>query len=427
MTHSNQHMRFDPQLRARTPELIEAVTLFTRNLLAVESKLGLRSRARKDDDRRKFAVAVEAVACNLLLLSLLDTDAVLSAPLGSDLMWGASRYRSPVYGEHFRNLLKLLERMKLLKRITKGYRFSKTAKAPSLFKVAAGFGKHFPQVTPDSFRREQEPEILVLKEAKDDDDKAALIDYRDSPRTRRLRNQIKRLNDWLLNADIQLAGARSSARLGKDGEIIAAHRRTLRRTFNNESWQQGGRLAGGFWMTMPRKDRFQRIRIDGKPVADVDYQQLFPRLAYARAQASQPPGDLYDVTGDGTGRDGWKLLLNALLFTRGTLKRWPRECSSLFPELHLKQAVALLKEKHQPIAHLFGTGVGFTLMFMESEMLITVVTHLFEKGIVALPLHDAVLVAKPHAKAAKAAMEEVFRLQTGHDRAFVKVDFSPVK
>jgi hypothetical protein len=427
MTQSIQHMRFDPQLRARTPELQDAIKGFTRHLIAQESKLALRNRARKEEDRRKFTITVEAVACNLLLLGLFRGDVALAVPLDNNMMWGANRYRNPVYGQHFLSLLTLMEHLKLLKRTRTGFRVSKTVKALSLVETTTGLGKHFPNVTPESFRREQEPEVLILKEGKDDDDKAALVNYSDSQMTRRLRNQVKRLNGWLLKADIELASTRSSIRLGKDGEVIATHRRTLRRTFNNKSWRQGGRLSGGFWMTMPRADRFREIRIGGKPVADVDYQQLFPRLAYARAQAPQSTGDLYDVMGDGTERDGWKLLFNALLFARGTLKRWPRDCSPLLPGLNLRQAVALLKEKHQPIAHLFGTGVGFELMFMESEMLIAVVTHLFGNGIPALPLHDAVLVAEPHAKTAKAAMEDIFRLHTGQRRAFVKVDFSPVK
>jgi hypothetical protein len=427
MTQSNQHMRFDPQLRARTPDLKEAIKGFTRHLIAQEDKLGLRSRARKDEDRRKFAVAVEAATCNLLLLTLLRGDVALAVPLDSNVMWSASRYRNPVFGQHFLSLLDLMECLKLLKRTTTGYRISKTTKAPSLFKAATDFGKHLRRVTPDSFRRVQEPEILILKNGKDDGERAALVNYRNSQKTRRLRNQIKRLNGWLLEADIELTSARSSVRLGKYGGVIASYRRSLRRTFNNKSWQQGGRLSGGFWMTMPRKDRFRLIRIGGEPVADVDFQQLFPRLAYARARAPQPIGDLYDIMGDSTGRDGWKLLLNALLFTRGPLKRWPRDCSPLLPGLSLKQAVSLLKEKHQPIAHLFGTGVGFELMFIESEMLIAVVTHLFENSIPALPLHDAVLVAEPHAQAAKAAMEYAFRSRTGQPRAFVKVDFSAAK
>jgi len=427
MTDSGQHMRFDPQLRARTPALKDAIKGFTRHLIAQETKFALRDRARKEEDRRKFATAVEAVACNLLLLGLLRSEAALAVPLDNNMMWGANRYRNPVYGQQFLGLLNLMERLKLLRRIRTGFRVSKTIKALSLVETTTGLGEHFPKVTLESFRREQEPEVLILKESKDDDEKAALVNYSDSQKTRRLRNQMKRLNEWLINADIELTGSHTSARLGRDGEVIAAYRRTLRRTFNNRSWLQGGRLSGGFWMTMPRKDRFQRIRIGGKPVADVDYQQLFPRLAYARAQAAQPTGDLYDVTGDGTGRDGWKLLLNALLFTRGTLKRWPRDCSPLLPGLNLKQAVALLKEKHAPISHLFGTGIGFELMFMESEMLIAVVTHLFERDIPALPLHDAVLVAMPHLQAAKAAMEYAFCSRTGQPRAFVKIDFSPVE
>lgn len=420
-------MRFDPQLRAKAPELKDAIKAFARYLTEQEAELGLRSRARKDEDRRKFVLTVEAVTCNLLLLDLFDGSAALAAPLDNNMMWGKTRYRNPIYGQHFLALLGLLERLKLIKRLKTGFRVSKTNKASSLFAASPSFANHFPKVTPASFYREQEPEVLILKESKDKDDKAALVNYRDVPNTRKLRNQVKRLNDYLLDADIQIANARASVQLDSDGEVIATHRRMLRRTFNNESWRQGGRLSGGFWMTMPRKDRFQRIRIDGQPVVDVDYQQLFPRLAYVRARAPQPKGDLYDVIGDGSGRDGWKLLLNALLFTKRPLHHWPRGCSDYFPGMKLKRAIEHLKRKHEPISDLFGTGLGFELMFIESEILIATVLHLFERGISALPLHDAVLVAKPHAKAAKAAMEQAFCTCTGESRAFVKIDSSPVK
>ncbi|WP_439402130.1 hypothetical protein ACNJYA_04775 [Bradyrhizobium sp. DASA03068] len=421
------HARFDPQLRAKAPELENAIKAFIRHLVAYEAELGIRSRARKDSDQRKFAIAVEAVACNLLISTFLEVDAAIAVPLDNNMMWGANRYRNLVYGRHFLVLFDLLERLKVLKRVTKGYRFSKTAKAPSLFKITLDLGKHFPKVTPASFRREQEPEVLILKSGRDDDGNATLINYSESQKTRTLRRQLQRINDWLLNADIELIGSDAAARFGKEGEVIASYRRTLRRTFNNKSWQQGGRLSGGFWMTMPREDRFRQIRVNGMPVADVDYQQLFPRLAYVRARAPQPTGDLYDVLGDGTGRDGFKLLLNALLFTRGPLRRWPRDCSPLLPQLNLKQALALLEQKHEPISRLFETGIGFELMFAESQLLIAVVTHLFESGIPTLPLHDAVLVPGPDAAAAKAAMEYAFCSSTAQPRAFVKIDFGPVK
>ena len=425
MVQDNVPMRFDPQLRVGSPDLKVAIDVVARDLLKQEMALGLRLRARKHDDRRKFTIAAEALICNLLLLRLTHSNASLAIPRDHNVMWAKSRYRARVYGQHFLSLLDLLERLKLLSKVQTGYRVSKTLKAHSLVQATNELFAGFPAVTAQSFRRDQEPEVLILKAGRDDDGKAALVEYRESPRTRQLRREVEWINERLLNADIALVDADTSLQLGEDGEVIAPYRRTLRRTFNNKSWQQGGRLAGGFWMTMRRVDRFLQIRIAGEAPADVDYQQLFPRLAYARALAAQPPGDLYDVVGDSTGRDGWKLLLNALLFNRGPLRRWPRECSQHFPGMPLKTALALLREKHEPIAHLFGTGVGFELMHIESEMLIAVVTHLFKNGIVALPLHDAVLVAASHACIAQAAMEDEFRARTGQPCAFVKVDSGP--
>lgn len=74
------HARFDPQLRAKAPELENAIKAFIRHLIAYEAELGLRSRARRDGDQRKFAIAVEAVACNLLISTLLEVDAAIAVP-----------------------------------------------------------------------------------------------------------------------------------------------------------------------------------------------------------------------------------------------------------------------------------------------------------------------------------------------------------
>ena len=137
---------------------------------------------------------------------------------------------------------------------------------------------------------------------------------------------------FLRDADVEITGLDDGLLLGNDGQIVVPYRRSLRRIFNNENWQHGGRLAGGFWMSMARADRFERIRIDGERVADVDYRQLFPRLAYVRARAEQPEGDIYDVAEDGTGRDGWKKLMNAVLFSEGPLKNWPEDTRQHFPE-----------------------------------------------------------------------------------------------
>lgn len=265
-----------------------------------------------------------------------------------------------------------------------------------------------------------------MKEGKDDDGRAATIAFGETANTRQLAGQMRRINEFLHSADIEVTGQNTGLSLGKDGQVIAPYRRSLRRIFNNANWQHGGRLAGGFWMGMERAERFERIRIDGERIADVDYRQLFPRLAYVRAGRPQPEGDIYNVAGDGSGRDGWKRLMNAMLFADGPLRNWPEGTLQHFPSgTKLREAIEMLAEHHAPIADLFGTGLGFQLMRIESDMLIGVITHLASLGVTALPLHDAVLVAESKADVAADAMQAAFSMGTGSSCAIVSIEFCP--
>lgn len=422
-------MWFDPQYRARTPELSSSIKEFAIWLARQELERGMRTRARPLAARRKFNLAVEALACNLLLLGAVEGKAALAVPRSHGFIWAKGRYANPIYGQHFIDLIDLMSKLRLIAKISKGYRISNKLKAPSLVAATSRLAGHLPVESFDwrSVRRVEEPEVIILKTGKDEDGRSEAVEYLDSSNTRQWRGQIKRINGWLQDADIELANDMPRLRVGEDGGLIIPHRRAVRRIFNNAKWQHGGRLAGGFWMSMKREDRFRQIRIDGEPVADVDYQQLFPRLAYMKAQAEQPDGDLYDVGGDKSGRDGWKTLLNALLFAEGRLGNWPKGSREHFSEgTKLRDATDLLRQKHTPIADLFETGLGFQLMRIESDMLISVLTHLFSKGITALPLHDAVLVARSHAEAAREAMQHEFTLRTGSRCAIVSVDFGPI-
>lgn len=429
MSQLLQTMWFDPQYRARTPELSSSIKEFAIWLARQELERGMRNRARTIPARRNFNLAVEALACNLLLLSAVDGNTALAVPRSHGFIWAKGRNAHPVYGQHFIDLIDLMAKLRLIKKVSKGYRISAKVKAPSLVAATNRLAGRPPVESFDwrSVRRVKEPEVIILKEGKDEDGRSEALDYNDSKNTRQWRGQIKRINSWLQDADIQIADAMPRLRVGEDGGLIIPHRRAVRRIFNNAKWQHGGRLAGGFWMSMKREDRFRQIRIDGEPVADVDYQQLFPRLAYVRARADQPDGDLYDVAGDKSGRKGWKTLLNAMLFAEGRLGNWPKGSREHFPEeMKLRDTTDMLRQMHGPLAHLFETGLGFQLMRIESDMLISVLTHLFSNGITALPLHDAVLVARSHAEAAREAMQREFTLRTGSRCAIVSVDFGPI-
>lgn len=430
MSKTNPVLRFDPQRRAANGILSATIFELIRHLENEERRLNLRSRERRDEDRRNFQKATEALACNLLVTAMTSPKATLSVPRSHGAIWGKGRYRDPVYGQHFLSLVDLLRRFGFAEKVTHGYRFSKDAKLPTTIRPTLTFKKRMQLagLTWEAFRQEPAPELLILKPTKGHDGRAEPLDYKETKRTTQLRREIARLNTWLRDAPICIVDQTpATIILDRDGQPIEPYRRNLRRIFNNADWQQGGRLFGGFWETMERTARFRLLRVMGEPVVNVDFGSLFPRLAYVRARETQPEGDLYDISGDGSCRDGWKQLISALLFAERPLKQWPHDTREKLPDgISLREAVTAIKAKHAPIARLLEHGLGFELMRIESDMLIAIVTALFKQGIPALPLHDSVLTARSHGAAAKKVMEVVFRRHTGSTRATVKIDFGPI-
>lgn len=426
---------FDPQKRAHSPELRDAVLRLAAELEASEMSLGSRKRSRKPADREKFRLAVEAIVCNFLVLRLIATDRPLAVPKSSGVMWSNDRYASPVYGQHFLAALAAMSRPEVgwIEAVATGYRFSSgsaqrsTVRAtPQLFSSLGLTACRWCDL-----RQEAPRETLILKAAKvKGDSSAPTVDYKETARTKALRNRITRLNARLQTAPIIIAD--NVSHLGTDdaGQPIDPTKRSVRRIFNNGKWTEGGRLFDGFWETMPREARFRLLRIgteqcpDGEEVANVDYGQLFPRLAYMFDQIAAPDTDLYDAFGDGSCRDGFKRLFNALLFHTGTLSRWPQGTRPLFPEsVRLQDAIAAIAEKHAPIAHHFGTGIGFRMMYAESVILLDVMDDLAKRGVTALPLHDAVLVARSAAEEAKGVLESALQEHLHQPvRAMVSID-----
>jgi hypothetical protein len=67
-----------------------------------------------------------------------------------------------------------------------------------------------------------------------------------------------------------------------------------------------------------------------------------------------------------------------------------------------------MKAKHPALAeYLDGNpekAIGMDLMFQESKILLRCLDQLMAQGIVALPIHDGVLVSQRHAQEAEVAM-----------------------
>jgi hypothetical protein len=120
-----------------------------------------------------------------------------------------------------------------------------------------------------------------------------VLDYTDTPVTNRYRAEMASINAAIRKADLRM--------VPDEGPLVATSIRDLRRCFNlppdapeeERRFDLGGRLFGGWWGNLA-KDRRHAIRIEGEPIADLDFKAMFVRLAHLDAGVT-PPGDNADL------------------------------------------------------------------------------------------------------------------------------------
>lgn len=400
---------FETRWRAASPSLRTAIDNFIAFLLSKEPP---RKRARKDHDLEKFKRAVETVCCNLLAITLAPEPPRPVAVMRGSYASGIS----PVYGAHFKHVLGLMENLGLITTERGGKFIRPNVRALSTIKATAKIAEHLPSIEDWSALRLEEPEsVIVLKDGHGD------IQL-DPQWFERVKDEMSCINTMVQSERVTFNGNVVSE---KDTDSHPAvllrtpHHRSMRRIFNGD-YQSGGRLYDGFWETMPKENR-SRVRIDGQPIAVVDYGQMHLRLAYARAGKQPPPGDLYDLTGEDHLRDDWptlrvarKRLVSALITAKGPLKQWPgsprerQQIRASFPAgTKPRYAMNAIKQHHHAVAaEWFENGRNLMLHRIESNILVTVLWRLAKRNIIALPIHDSVIVRHDLAEIAQRIMEE---------------------
>jgi hypothetical protein len=276
-----------------------------------------------------------------------------------------------------------------------------------------------PAPTHNDFTRELGEEVILLRGDKDDltndgyarERSGPLLDYADTADTDAMRDELRRINAHLVEANITL-----------DDGVLASFTterfdpgsRRLYRIFANGRFDTGGRLYRGFWIGLPKVSRHEVLQIDDEPVVMLDYGQMSTRLAYAKVGITPPSGDLYE-----TGklalwkRDGVKKLINAALFSSVPLTRRPKGSAKMLPRGDFSNIMRALRDAHGPIAHLFESGEGLRIQRTESDIMVQVLLRLIDIGVTALPIHDAIVVGELHASQAEAVMRGVFYEHSG--------------
>jgi hypothetical protein len=276
------------------------------------------------------------------------------------------------------------------------------------------------QATIQSVARAPHEELILLRrrKAKNSEfadrlsDDGEFIDYADADAVDLERNRMRRLNKFLASADVRIEGENCPPPFKPFVRIFASH--GLSETFSLHGRLYRGQVGG--WRQEQSKAERQRIRINGEGVASIDFSSIHIHLAYAEAKTKVPEGDLYEIEGlDPVHRPAIKIVLSAMLSRTGEMKQLPPDARKLLPkEWTAKRMVTAIKQRHAPIAHLFGIDLGMTLMFRDSEILMAVLERLMERKIVALPLHDSVIVQHSAIDAAIQIMQAVTEELVGY-------------
>jgi hypothetical protein len=223
------------------------------------------------------------------------------------------------------------------------------------------------------------------------------VNYEDNAETRTLRAEMDRLNEFLSTHSITLRGETQPA-------FNLYRQFTVRSKRSPQAFNLHGRLYGGFWLTLPEAER-QHLRIDGEPIADLDFTAMFPSLAYIRAGYSPPKGDPYALRGLEEHRGAAKAAVSALL-SSGPLKSLPPRVRTELPQgwtlAKLRKAVIDL---HPVLAGSLEQDLSLEMMFTESRILLATLNALMVKDVPALPMHDGMMVPVSKSADAMVAME----------------------
>lgn len=243
-------------------------------------------------------------------------------------------------------------------------------------------------------------EPLILKDAQKN-----LIDYAESKATVRMRKLLRDYGSLLRQTNVSV-----------DGEPLRFS--GLRRIFNNSSWEQGGRFYGP-WQNFPQEVR-QRMQINGDPIVEIDFQGHHLNLLY-NAQGIQLQSDPYDLTEYGISQEHRKVIKLCMLrmLNAETATKAGKAIQTKLVDLDiwwhykplLPTIIRALKDKHQPIADYFESGIGIRLQFADSKLTEAILDHFMAKRILVLPVHDSYIVAQKHRFELERVMVEVYRDQ----------------
>ena len=383
-----------------------------KKFLQVEIKKNLRRRKRKPEDHKRFLKAIEAIICDLIHNHLSDQISGIAISRSNRVLSRTSRYKNEVLNKTIPYLLDVLvlPELQMLEQVVGCINYFYPEKNGNLRTVVKA-GKHLVHLI-QKYHVELEDlglsdgeETIILKREKNDLwDHGGTLEYKDNDLTNLYRHKMSLINQWIRNADLNYMVPFNE----KDKHNYDLDSRLLKRYFTRGSFKSGGRLFGGFWQQLKKVHR-ENLLIDGDDIEGLDYSQMSPKILYGYCGLVPEMGDCYHIKGYEYCRKGIKKVFNAMTFSNEPMTRFPKGINSLFPvKTRFKDVSDAIENEHSGIGHMFYTGIGHYLQFLESQILVEVLLKLIDNGITALPVHDAVFVGWTHVYKSTQVMEQVF-------------------
>ena len=258
-------------------------------------------------------------------------------------------------------------------------------------------------------------ELVLIREG----NTKKLIDYTDTPRTLRVRQELTAYNKLLRNVNIELRDP-SDLTVLKDLNHQIVQRKFIdtgevdiqgRPLFNS-----GGRTYSA-WSSLSGSAERPNIVIDGQPTMELDYQASAINVIYKALTGVVYIGDPYTLSVRGIeiprhlvkavatislNSDGVKGTSTSVGSEYGKLKTSLKvadqieysEYRKITNKVKIKDILEAFLNKHKSIRHMFlrGTAIGNKVQCLESDLVFAVVNELTIRSIPTLTVHDSFIV-----------------------------------
>jgi len=207
----------------------------------------------------------------------------------------------------------------------------------------------------------------------------------------------------------------------------------VQRIYSRGSVMMGGRLYTPL-ANLP--DRKARIRINtifnGNPVAEVDLKSNHPSMLYA-LKGKQLDRDFYQLIADESGqsRANVKWLIMKMIGASGRSITLAAdideddyfESKFVMTEKERELIEAVIQRLFPDLYAEFYKDIGVVLQGLEGDIMLDAMCDLVDKGIVSLPIHDALYVEQQHIEDAEKALKKSWKKNLGVSfEPFVDVD-----